>query len=69
MSGLENGGMTATTLTPATALPYRLAFGLRAIRAFGAAVVGVVVLGSLDEDEAAAAGVKAARPVHLGDRR
>ncbi|MEV5968411.1 hypothetical protein [Streptomyces sp. NPDC051921] len=60
--------MTATTLTPAstaaTTLPHRLAFGLRAIRAFGAAAVGVVLLGSY-EDHDGRAGVRDPRPAHL----
>lgn len=58
--------MTSTTLTPMTGIPYRLAFGLRAIRAFGAAAVGVVLLGSygeLDEE----AGVRDPRPTHLSE--
>ncbi|MFG3347152.1 hypothetical protein ACGF1Z_19030 [Streptomyces sp. NPDC048018] len=58
--------MTTTTLTPASTLPHRLAFGLRAIRAFGAAAVGAVLLGSYgDHDERA--GVRDPRPRHLGD--
>ncbi|MEU6978654.1 MULTISPECIES: hypothetical protein [unclassified Streptomyces] len=57
--------MTATTLTPApTTLPrvHRLAFApLRAIRAFGGAVVSVAVLGRHDEAEA---GVRDPRPTY-----
>ncbi|MER7515040.1 hypothetical protein [Streptomyces sp. NPDC126499] len=60
--------MTATTLTPATTsstrIPHRLAFGLRAIRAFGSAAVGVVLLGSYDETFAKEAGVRDPRPAH-----
>ncbi|MFB7863830.1 hypothetical protein [Streptomyces sp. NPDC056069] len=68
--------MSATTLTPAsttltpestapTTLPHRLAFGVRAIRALGAAV-GTVLLGSYEElDERA--GVRDPRPRHLSD--
>ncbi|MER8042023.1 hypothetical protein [Streptomyces sp. NPDC094032] len=62
--------MTATALTPAPAhrprpLPgaraHRLAFApLRAIRAFGGAVVSVAVLGRHDEE----AGVRDPRPAH-----
>ncbi|MFI8826858.1 hypothetical protein [Streptomyces sp. NPDC053431] len=60
--------MTATTLSPAstapTTLPHRLAFGLRAIRAFGAAAVDVVLLGSYEEHDPRA-GVRDPRPAHL----
>ncbi|MFD5327983.1 hypothetical protein [Streptomyces sp. NPDC127092] len=55
--------MTATTLTPATTVPHRLGLGLglalRAIRAFGSAAVGVVLLGSYGDEQA---GVRAPRP-------
>ncbi|GAA2787909.1 hypothetical protein [Streptomyces showdoensis] len=60
--------MTATTLTPAPTVPSlprarRLASApLRAIRAFGGALVAVVVLGVHDEE----AGVRDPRPVHEG---
>ncbi|MEU8616458.1 hypothetical protein [Streptomyces sp. NPDC048623] len=56
--------MTTTTLTPVTGIPHRLAFGLRAIRAFGAAVVGVVLLGSYEEQDERA-GVRDPRPGHV----
>ncbi|MFJ7064824.1 hypothetical protein [Streptomyces sp. NPDC101115] len=52
--------MTATTLTPATTVPHRLGLALRAIRAFGSAAVGVVLLGSYADERAA--GVRDPRP-------
>ncbi|MFF8598906.1 hypothetical protein ACF065_08345 [Streptomyces sp. NPDC015232] len=60
--------MTATTtLAPASTVPHRLGFVLRAIRAFGSAAVGVVVLGSYEERDPRA-GVRDPRPAHLGRR-
>ncbi|MFJ9808035.1 hypothetical protein ACIRTB_07380 [Streptomyces sp. NPDC101158] len=62
--------MSATTLTSAstapTTLPHRLALGVRAIRAFGAAAVGTVLLGSYEEHDERA-GVRDPRPRHLSD--
>ncbi|MEV6326157.1 hypothetical protein [Streptomyces sp. NPDC051909] len=61
--------MTTTTLTPVTGIPHRLAFGLRAIRAIravGAAAVGVVLLGSYGDEEA---GVRDPRPERLAADR
>ena len=55
---------TAIYSTAPTTLPHRLAFGLRAIRAFGAAAVGVVLLGSY-EDHDERAGVRDPRPTRL----
>ncbi|MFD0373112.1 hypothetical protein [Streptomyces sp. NPDC059071] len=55
--------MTATTLTPATTVPHRLGLALRAIRAFGSAAVGVVLLGSYGDEQA---GVRAPRPEYSG---
>ncbi|MCX2180846.1 hypothetical protein KV205_09935 [Streptomyces sp. SKN60] len=55
--------MTATTstLTSMTSpISRRLGLALRAVHAFGAAAVGVVLLGSYDDH--AAAGVRAPRP-------
>ncbi|MET8506555.1 hypothetical protein ABZV60_18155 [Streptomyces sp. NPDC004787] len=65
--------MTATTTlapAPSSAVPHRLGFALRAIRAFGSAAVGVVLLGSYQEggEHGRRAGVRAPRPAHLGHR-
>ncbi|MFJ3900175.1 hypothetical protein [Streptomyces sp. NPDC090025] len=67
--------MTATTFTPAPTarsgrrtgpgITHRLAFGLRAIRVFGAALVGVVLLGTAAEAYGEDAGVRSARPDHV----
>ncbi|MEU8762255.1 hypothetical protein [Streptomyces sp. NPDC048659] len=60
--------MTATALTPASTVPSlrrarRAATApLRAIRAFGGALVAVAVLGAYDEE----AGVRDPRPTHQG---
>ncbi|MFJ8664341.1 hypothetical protein [Streptomyces sp. NPDC093600] len=58
--------MTAATFTPAhtTARPHvrPLSTALRAIRAFGGAAVGVVVLGAYPEE----AGVRNPRPEYRG---
>ncbi|XIE79621.1 hypothetical protein AB6O49_19645 [Streptomyces sp. SBR177] len=63
--------MTATTtLAPAASstVPHRLGFVIRAIRAFGSAAVGVVLLGSYQEgaEHDPRAGVRDPRPAHLG---
>ncbi|MFI8999279.1 hypothetical protein [Streptomyces sp. NPDC053541] len=65
--------MTATTTlapAPSSAVPHRLGLVLRAIRAFGAAAVGVVLLGSYQEgaERDRRAGVRDPRPAHLGHR-
>ncbi|MEU6882097.1 hypothetical protein [Streptomyces sp. NPDC046712] len=55
--------MTTASLTPGVShVPHfhRLAFALRAIRAFGGAAVSVVLLGAYDEE----AGVRNPRPAY-----
>lgn len=67
MSGFHHGGMATATFTPDRTIPHPrshhpVGLALRAIRAYGAAAVGVVVLGEYPEE----AGVRNPRPRYRG---